>query len=76
MLSPDADNRHASEEYLEDRVHVVDKHLLKRLLVLLIPVVILFRVVPHFQDNDFVDVPIFALSQIIVKVLWFFLLVL
>lgn len=65
----------ASEEYLGDRLHIIQQHLLESPLILRRLFVDLLRVVPHFKNDDLVNVPVFALIFELVETLGFLLLV-
>lgn len=64
MPGADSGHFHASEKYPEDGVHVVDQHLLEVQLALSTLGVSLTAVVPHFKDDNFLDLPILALALV------------
>lgn len=64
-----------SEEYLGDRLHIIQQHLLESPLILRRLSVDLLGVVPHFKDDYLVNVPVFALIFELVETLGFLLLV-
>ena len=67
---------HASEEYFEHRLHVVDEHLLEAHLPGRRVRVALVALVPHLEDDDFLDIPVFALALEVRERLRFLVLVL
>ena len=75
-LRTHAGDGHASEEYFEHRLHVVDEHLLEAHLPGCCVGVALVTLVPHLEDDDFLDVPVFALALEVRERLRFLVLVL
>ena len=52
----DTNSAHSSEEYFEDRFHIIYKHFLEVLLLFLEVWVLLF--LPHFIYDTLIDVPV------------------
>lgn len=66
---------HASEENFEDGLHVVDQHLLEMDFSLRVFGVQFIALVPHFENDDLLDVPVPAFPLVVWERLWLFLLI-
>ena len=60
----------ATEENLGYRFHIIHHHFLKKSFM-----VIQNLIIPHFKNDNFINIPIFAPIYKIGEVLWFFLLI-
>lgn len=71
----DFDDLDASEENLRHRLHIIQQHLLESPLILGGLFVDLLGVIPHFEDDNLVNIPVFTLIFELVEALGFLLLV-
>lgn len=71
----DLDYFQAPEEDLDNLVKVVDEHLLKEVFVV-VALSLIERLIPHFKNNHFSDIPVLAPVHKVLEGLGLFLLVL
>lgn len=72
----DSSHFHSSEEYPEDGVHICDQHLLEVQLTLSTLGARLTTIVPHLEDDHFLDLPVLALALVAGECLWLLVLIL